>query len=446
MRHHLTNPGRPGRYYCGRRIRPDDHWPRNAAGCTSCELALAATDDTTTTNQETTVTTKTKPVTTKPAARTLDDIRGALLQAEQEMNAAVLEREDPIRGMLLALLTRQHLLLLGPPGTAKSLLTDLAQQVVRGSERFSLLLTRTTLPDELFGMWDISAVKAGRMERISMGGTMRSAHVAFLDECFKANSTTLNSLLGALNERKFRNGTQGEVQLPLVSCVGASNEYPQGDDLGALYDRFILRYWISALGEEGNWLELMLGGARPSITAGVTLEELERAQAAVAAVTIPQELGGTLLQIRSALGRRGISRSDRRWRQAMAVLRAQAWLSGRDTVERDDCLALQAVLWDDFEGEGRAVQECLLDTCAPRLKELLDVLDLAAEQLRLLRDYSHRQDVTRGEVSEAKGKFSELADRARQLAPDAGPRGARELERLASMEEEAARLHAASMW
>lgn len=388
----------------------------------------------------TTTTAKTK------AAADPDEIRDRIRAIEGELNAAVLERNEAVRSLLLALLTRQHLLLLGPPGTAKSLLTDLAQCVLEGAERFATLLTRTSTPDELFGMWDVSLISAGRVERLDAGGTMRSAHIAFLDECFKANSTTLNALLGALNERKFRNGTAGETKIPLVSCVGASNEYPQGDDLGALYDRFLLRHWIPPVQEESSWLDLLTGGARPAPQTRLTLDELAVAQAEVAAVQIPQGIGQVLLTIRSALAQAGVTASDRRWRQSMDVVRAQAWFAGRAAADKADLLVLQHVLWGNAQEEGRKVAEVLLELCAPRLKELLSVMDLAYEQIRLLREYSHRSDVTRGEVSEAKGKFSSLLQQASELIPDAGPPGQEQAERLARLQEEAARLHAKAVW
>jgi MoxR-like ATPase len=387
--------------------------------------------------------TKTQPAATQAP---MADIRTRLLQAEHELGDAVLEREAPIRSMVQALLTRQHVLLLGPPGTAKSYLTLLVTALVDGAECFSHQLTRTTMPDELFGSWDISKITTGQMERISMGGTMRSAHVAYLDEVFKANSTTLNALLGTLNERTFRNGTAGVEHLPLVSCVGTSNEYPQGDDLGALYDRFLLRHWIGYVQEETSWTELVLGGSRPNVSTRITLAELERAQADVQLVNLPQSLGPVLLSIRAALAQVGIQASDRRWRTAMGVVRAAAWLDGRAEASKADLLSLVNVLWNEHETEARKVNEVLLETCAPKLKELLSVMDLAYEQVRMLRDYSHRDDVTRGQITEAKQAFSQLQLQAEALVPDAGPQGAREAKRLAEYTIEAAKLHGASSW
>lgn len=382
----------------------------------------------------------------KPPTPDLVDVRQRLLQAESELRAAVLEREAPVRSLTQALLTRSHLLLLGPPGTAKSYLTLLATAMIDGAERFALQLTRTTDPAELFGMWDIGKIDQGEYVRLNAGGTIRSAHVAYLDEVFKASSSTLNALLETLNERTFKNGTAGVESMPLITCVGCSNEYPQGDDLAPLYDRFLLRHWIPYVQEDTSWTELVLGGARPAVSTTITLDELEAAQAAVAAVQIPQDLGPVLLQIRSALGRVGIQASDRRWRQAMQVVRAEAWLAGRSSAEKADLLSLVNVLWNDYEAEGRKVNETLLDVCAPKLKELLSVMDLAYEQVRLLRDYSTRDDVTRGQISEAKQAFSDLQQQAEALIPDAGPKGVAEGKRLADYALEAAKLHGAAAW
>jgi MoxR-like ATPase len=383
---------------------------------------------------------------TKEAPVATTDVRTRLLQIESELGAAVMEREDVVRSVTQALLTKNHILLLGPPGTAKSYLTDLVTSAVSGASSFSLLLSKTTDPSELFGQWDISQLSNGVYNRLDNGGTIRGADVAFLDEVFKAPSSTLNALLGVLNERKFRNGTQGEETIPLNTAVGCSNEYPQGDELAALFDRFLLRHWIGYMGEESNWTALLLDGPRPAVTTTITLDELRAAQAEVAAVTLPRELAMVLLSIRSALGNVGIVRSDRRWRQAMDVVRAQAWLSGRDKATKADLLSLSSVLWDEWETEGRKVTETLLEVCAPKLKELLAIMDLAHDAVRRLRAFQHDDDATRGQINEAKMAFSDLQAQAEALIPDAGPDADRHAARLVELAVEAAKLHAGASW
>ena len=123
-----------------------------------------------------------------------------ILAVRKDLNTHLLEREVAIEAAMLALLTREHLLLLGPPGTAKSLLVRDVCKRIQGAVYFERLLTRFSTPEELFGPLSLSALEQDQYRRIT-SGTLVEAHIAFVDEVFKANSAILNSLLTLINER-----------------------------------------------------------------------------------------------------------------------------------------------------------------------------------------------------------------------------------------------------
>jgi MoxR-like ATPase len=376
------------------------------------------------------------------------DVRQKILQVESELQGAVLERDDPVHSIMLALLTRQHVLLLGPPGTGKSYLTKLVGSCV-DAKVFDTQLGKDSRPGQLVGPLSPKAL-AERDEYVHIDGghTIRRAPVAYLDEIFKSNTPTLNALLSILNERVFYNGTRGPEGVALNTAIGCSNEYPQGDNLGALYDRFLFRHWIGYLQDDAAWERLMF--QRHTLTqptTKLTMAELAVAQADVLTVGFSADVAqGMGRAIKGALGASGIVRSERRWVQALHAAQAEAWLAGRTEVTKADLLCWSAILWDNHELEGTKVSETLLKLCAPKLKELLEVMDLAWEQVRMLRDYSSRDDVTRGQVSEAKQAFSKLQQQAEVLIPEAGPQGSREAKRLLEMSVEAAKLHGAASW
>lgn len=359
---------------------------------------------------------------TKTAPVDATALRQAILDTETELNTVLLEREEPIRLILLGLLSGQNTYLLGVPGTGKSLMVNSLTDRIAGSNVFTLLMTRFTEPGEVFGPLSLTKLQQDVYERC-VDGKLPTAHVAFLDEVFKANSAILNALLTILNEGRYDNGAQA-IQVPLMTCIGASNELPQGDDLAALYDRFLLRYVVRPLGEEQNVAKLLR--MRPSVPSAIlSLQDIEAARKAVSAVTLPDAVIETILKLRQALGSDGVRPSDRRLRQAVSVLQAQAWLEGRDEIEDEDLLVLQHVFWNEPE-EQRKVASKVICVAVPALKGLFEMLDVAATQLTVVQDTRQTADAR----LEASAKLRKLHDKAKREAKGAGKQGAAVLAKL----------------
>lgn len=253
------------------------------------------------------------------------------------------ERDSVIEGMVCAALAGEHVLLLGPPGTAKSALTRAFCGAVEGAQYFEWLLSKFSAPEELFGPISLSALKADRFERITTG-KLPQAHVAFLDEIFKSNSGVLNTLLTALNERKFHNGA-GAVDIPLRMVVGASNELPEGPELGALYDRFLVRYMVDRVRTPNAFFSVLTGSEEEAETT-LTLKAWDEARAQVAAVAFPQATQQAFWKLRQDLGREGINPSDRRLKRAVKLVKANAWMSGDLEAGEEHMGVLADVLWD----------------------------------------------------------------------------------------------------
>ncbi len=317
---------------------------------------------------------------------TIHNAHADLTTLRVQMKNAFVARDAEIDGLLLALLARTHVLLLGPPGTAKSLVTQVFASAL-GGDYFQRLLTAFTAPEELFGPYDLSALDAGRYER-AVQGYLPTATVAFCDEVFKANSAILNSLLTVLNERQFDNGTT-RMQLPLELCVGASNEYPEDASLEALYDRFTLRYWTQYVPTRAGRLAL-LTAADPAqvVTAKLAPDAVQVLQQAVRDVVVPQSVLVLLCDVADKLAQdNGVVVSDRRLRGMVRLLQASAVLDGRVTVTARDLLVLADSVWHRHD-QRPAVLATVLSVAAPKLAAAMKLSDSAREIYDAVKDVS----------------------------------------------------------
>jgi MoxR-like ATPase len=196
------------------------------------------------------------PTTPRSFAVDVARVSAAFQELARQMGAQFLDKQEIIRLMTVSAIAGEHMVIVGPPGTAKSAMIDMFAKLI-DARYFEYLLTRFTEPNELFGPVDISAFREGRYTR-RLEHMLPTAEIVFLDEIFKSNSAILNSLLHVINERKFQNGPE-VVNVPLISLYAASNEVPNDDNLAAMFDRFLVRVLSDNL-DSYHFHELMKKG------------------------------------------------------------------------------------------------------------------------------------------------------------------------------------------
>lgn len=280
-------------------------------------------------------------------------IQAAIRAALDRLTEGLVGRDEQARCLLLAALCGEHVLLIGPPGTAKS---ELARRlrVLVGGRYFERLLTRFTVPEELFGPLSLAALDEGRYLR-EVEGYLPTATVAFLDEVFKANSAILNALLTLLNERAFDQGAQ-RVAVPLATLVAASNEVPSDESLRAFLDRFLFRCAVDPVATEAFEALLRSGESvhAPATAAPVLSDGLLRGLAdAGRQVVLPATIVEALSELRGLLAEAAIEVSDRRWIQSVRVMRIAAATQGRAAVAEVELLLLRWLLACDAEQAAR---------------------------------------------------------------------------------------------
>lgn len=345
-----------------------------------------------------------------------------LLKIRDELAETLLEREEVIIGLILGLLTGQHVLLIGPPGTAKSMLVNDFGRRLQGGRIFSYLMTKFTKPDEIIGTVSLKGLEEDDFRRI-LTGKVADSHFVFLDEIFHANSSCANTILTILNERKYHNG-RGIVDVPLVMLVGATNELPPeiNEELNAFYDRFLFRFTVDYISDNANLHRLLALDAGAKGATVFNLDELREWQARVRQVALPGAVANRMVTLVLKMREAGIPVSDRRLRECAAVLKAHAFLQGRTAVETGDLRVLEHVLW--LRPEDRRVFGEKLYTVNlsfdRRAKELLAEAMQIKNRLDGLEDRLRRQ-VLGGEVN---FRLTEIAGELRALQEYAASEGA----------------------
>jgi len=346
--------------------------------------------------------------------------REKLLNVEEELSGFFFERKEEIRGLLVGLLSREHVLLLGPPGAAKSELAEELCSRIFWDDRgrigyFRWLLSRTSTPEELFGPVSLRALEEDSYRRRTKG-KLPEARIAFLDEVFECNSAVLNGLLSVLNERLFFN--DGEpTQIPLEMVVAASNEPPaEREGLEALFDRFLLRYVVSYVREDGSFGALLRRESEaPSRRTRITASELLEAQEEARRVD-PSGVLPAIAALRRELSEAGIPVSDRRYAKSLKLLRANAYLEGRRGVTEEDLLLLANMLWAEPE-QIPEVRKKVMMLASPELSEAQDLLDEAREIHKKATSTPGERAAEEGQ--EANAKLRELTNRLLTLRNDA---------------------------
>jgi MoxR-like ATPase len=333
---------------------------------------------------------------------------------EQELNNGNLERQEVIRGLLVALLAKKHVLLLGPPGTGKSMLAEDICNRIGGGQFFQWLLARTSTPEELFGPISLKALENDSYKRVT-AGKLPEATIAFLDEIFKCNSAVLNATLGVLNERKFQNDGQ-TMRVPLEMCVGASNELPEDrEELGALWDRFIMRYMVDYIKDDRNFDRLLKLGQHTNSGTMITMQELGQAQDEASTVKADKVLP-LVAALRKKLQELQIQVSDRRWRALVSLVQANAWLDCRDVADENDLAPLTAALWVEKD-QIKQIRQAIIALCNPIDMKAQDLLDEVVEVFQNAINAPDNQKTLAG--MEANGKIKYVLGKLEGLATEA---------------------------
>lgn len=348
-----------------------------------------------------------------------------------EMNRGIYEKETEISLSLLAALAGESIILLGPPGVAKSMVARQLKTAFRDAQSFEYLMSRFSTPDEIFGPVSIQKLKTSDTYERAVEGYLPTADVVFLDEIWKAGPAIQNTLLTVINEKIFRNGNR-EMHLPLKLLVAASNELPaKGEGLEALWDRFVIRIESRPIKLETNFRAMLLdshadflgptdftdstdfsgftGGLGHADFADnadfsdlkITSEEYAEWTERIDKIGVKIEVLDAISAIRKSLRavnvdeaaeRRNIYVSDRRWKNIVRLLRTSAFMQDREEVDICDLLPIYHCLWQESE-ERDAIRNIVIRALfSPFADKLVEMKNALAEDIKYHRVRRNPED------------------------------------------------------
>ena len=318
----------------------------------------------------------------------------------KELSKGLLERDETVAVAFLAAVSGQHTFMLGPPGTAKSLVSRRISYGFDEAVFFERLMSRFSTPEDVFGPISVKALGNDKYLR-KTENYLPTAEFAFLDEIWKSSPAILNTLLMLVNERIFHNGGD-KLKAPLKAVVSASNETPpQNDGLDALYDRFLVRLYVGCLEEPENFERLIDSGPVEDTVElknelAISNDEWKEWCASIPKVTLSKETLNVIHEVRKNLDlfnreiletkqeeKDAVYVSDRRWLFACHLMRASAFLCGREETDVVDSLLLRHCLWTTEANRDRVMNivEVAVRESGSYEKQDAEELDSMREQL-----------------------------------------------------------------
>jgi len=305
------------------------------------------------------------------------NIQARISKLLEELTADMYERNQTMAIALLGAITGNNTFLLGPPGTAKSLISRRLTAAFESPKYFEYLMNRFSTPEEIFGPVSIKELKEDRYIR-QIDDYLPTADFAFLDEIWKSSPAILNNLLTIINEHTFRNGKE-VIKVPLKSLIAASNEVPPPNQgLEALYDRFVIRLFVPPIEQESNFNHLI--NSRPSSESPtispeliINYNEVKEWRNSLQSVTLSDDTLLVIKYIRQQLisqsKKLDVYISDRRWQRAAILLKASAFCNGRTETNHSDAILLKYCLWTTTDNREavqdivtNAIESCGFDT------------------------------------------------------------------------------------
>lgn len=311
------------------------------------------------------------------------EINEKFLNIERTLNNNYVERDQEIHNAILTIISRMTHLLYGPPGTAKSAIVRAICSHIEGAKYFYTLMFPELPPDAILGPINPMMFKKGEFKR-NVEGYLPSAHLAFIDEVFRASSNVLNSLFNIMNEREFKNGSE-LINVPCFALFFACNKVNEKAD-PAFMDRFYLKSNVRRVQRPDHVAEIINSwqGTKslrtdkstnfvekyiPNKNDMISVEEVDEATRKSLEINCNSKAIKSATSIYTGLNQTGFDVSERKIKLSMRIAAAEAYLEGSEKIGPGHLVILLDTL-PNFPHQINQVADVVLTHIDERLAEI----------------------------------------------------------------------------
>lgn len=340
-----------------------------------------------------------------------------LQKIKEELNSQFFERENVITSLLVALMCKQHLLLVGPPGTAKSqVVRDLCSRIIEG-KYFEWLLNATSDPSEILGGISLKEMQNDKFVR-NTKGKLPEAHIAFIDELYRGNEPILNIMLSLLNERIFHNDGVA-IKAPLITMVAATNDMNDDCSLAAITDRIMFKCKVDYISDEQNrlgmWVNYLNNSNKEKTF--ISIEEIDQLSEHASTLKFDNIVFNTFNKILAQLQQKSIFVSDRRTNICLSAMQAHALLNGKDRVTNTDLKILENILWQK-EKDIPEINSLIIKLIDPFEDEINQLLNELNQDFDIIATIQSKKDKNRASI-EMQAKSQPILGKMNKIIEDA---------------------------
>lgn len=315
------------------------------------------------------------------------------------MNSEIIGRSDIIRSLIRATIAQQHVMVIGPPGNAKTMCFERFFKRITGANIFNTLITPYTSADEVLGPASIRVLKEEDRIQRNTKGMFPEADYGIMDEFWNQPETLSASLLRALNERQVFNGSEF-VDIPLKMMVAASNKLPYGEGFLAVLDRIVVRHYLPApKSNDVDGFQKILQSELSENPTTISMKDIESVSKEAMKLPvsgrfydfISNDLRPALCKTEQGLSEASIS--ARRWKMGISMAQAEAWLRGDEEVGPEHAVVYKDICWNK-EPQIKKVQTLVERMCG-NPQAMIDGNTLREEVKAIVE--GHDADMTKAE-------------------------------------------------